>query len=544
MAAGETVGGQPTEDEDHTRPDRHPDRGGAGARTTTPTATRAEPLTDPEPLNDAERRQLDVVRRFGTVGALLMGVGALGAGAAPVINPLPGVRVLGLMTRMPTVALACTFTGMLMVVLAWLWLGRLAAPRRRRLISRSQMDRTMVMWALPFVVAPPMFSRDVYSYLAQSEIAVRGMNPYELGPADALGVDDPLTRGVTNIWRETPAPYQPLFLILSRGITMIVGGDNVIPGILLHRVLALAGFAMIVWALPRLARRCGVQPTYALWLGAANPLVLFHLVSGIHNEALAIGLMLAGFELALARSALLGTVIVATAAMVKLPAALALGFLGAALARRAGGRISDLLRTAAWMLAVFATVVVAASLGSGLGFGWIEALSTPGMVRSWLSPVTAVSQTSAGLGILLGLGNHTDAILALARALGYAAAAGVCGRLLWVSFRGRMEPMVGLGAGLGAVMLLGPVLHPWYLLWAALPLAASSTRLRFRLSATWLSALVACAVFPPGSAFDHRLYVPQFAILAALVTLILPLLLVRGRIPKAERLFHPAPPGR
>ena len=61
----------------------------------------------------------------------------------------------------------------------------------------------------------------------------------------------------------------------------------------------LLGLAMIVWALPRLARRFGVPPVSALWLGAANPLVLFHLVVGVHNEGLAIGLMLVGLELAL-----------------------------------------------------------------------------------------------------------------------------------------------------------------------------------------------------------------------------------------------------
>ena len=72
-------------------------------------------------------------------------------------------------------------------------------------------------------------------------------------------------------------------------------------GVAFHRLLALLGFAMIVWALPRLARRFGINPVSALWLGAANPLVLFHLVVGVHNEALAIGLMLVGMELALRR---------------------------------------------------------------------------------------------------------------------------------------------------------------------------------------------------------------------------------------------------
>ena len=60
---------------------------------------------------------------------------------------------------------------------------------------------------------------------------------------------------------------------------------------------ALVGVILIVWALPRLAQRFGVQPATAIWLGAANPLLIFHFVAGAHNDALAIGLMVAGLEL-------------------------------------------------------------------------------------------------------------------------------------------------------------------------------------------------------------------------------------------------------
>ena len=68
---------------------------------------------------------------------------------------------------------------------------------------------------------------------------------------------------------------------------------------LCHRLVVLVGVGLIVWATPRLARRCGVAEVSALWLGAANPLLIMHLVAGIHNEALMLGLMLAGTEFAL-----------------------------------------------------------------------------------------------------------------------------------------------------------------------------------------------------------------------------------------------------
>ncbi|HEY0639686.1 MAG TPA: polyprenol phosphomannose-dependent alpha 1,6 mannosyltransferase MptB [Pseudonocardiaceae bacterium] len=487
------------------------------------------------PLDAAEVRSLEVTRRFGTVGALLMAIGALGAGANPVDNPLFGLRVLGLPTRNYTVSLAIICAGVAMVVLAWLWLGRLARPGRERLLSRGQLDRTVAMWAAPLVLAPPLFSKDVYSYLAQSAMVARGIDPYTTGVAEGMGVADPLVRTIPSLWRDTPAPYGPLFLGLGRGITALAG-ENVVASVLLHRVLALAGLAMIVWAVPRLARRFGADPVAALWLGAANPLVLFHLVSGVHNEALMIGLMVAGLEVALARSWVLGAVLISLAAMVKVPAVLALAFLGVVLARRWGGRIRDLARAAAVMLGIVAAVTVAIGAGSGLGFGWMFALGTPNAVRSWLSPITDLGSLGGHVGILLGLGDHTDAALSLTRSVGLAAAAGVCVWLLWSCFRDRMDALTGLGVGLGAVVLLGPVVHPWYLLWAAIPLACSATASAphaggYRRAAVVLSVALALLVPPTGQDFYLRAFVLLQAIAGAAVILAAPLLLVRGKLP-------------
>src|SRR5262249_57631846 len=91
------------------------------------------------------------------------------------------------------------------------------------------------------------------------------------------------------------------------------------------------GSKLIVWARRGLGMGGGVSPVFALRLGAANPLVFFHLVSGVHNEALMLGLLLLGLELilrgpALGPTLLAGCALIAAAAEVKVPAALALGF--------------------------------------------------------------------------------------------------------------------------------------------------------------------------------------------------------------------------
>jgi alpha-1,6-mannosyltransferase len=521
------------------RGDRGPDTDGAPA--------------DPRALDRTERKQLDVVRRFGTVGSLMLAIGSLGAGAAPVFNPVVHLPVLGLFTRMPTVSLTLAFLGMWLLTLAWLGLGRLATPGRVRIVSIPQLGRTLMMWITPLVFVVPMFSRDVYSYLAQSEIAARGLDPYKLGPADALSDQDPLTVGVPTIWRDTPSPYGPLFLTVGKWISKITH-EHVVSGIVLHRVLALLGLALIVWALPRLARRFGVNPASALWLGAANPLVLFHLVVGVHNEALAIGLMLVGFELALKRMPkvvpegpfpawqpgelrwyAIGATVVTMGAAVKIPAALALGFLGVMIARRRGGKMRHLFGVAGALGVIFLAVLTAISLGSGLGYGWVTTLNTANSIKSWMAPTTSLGFGAGGIGLLLGLGNHVDAAIGVARAIGTVLGPLIAAKLLWDAFRWKVRPLVGLGVALGAVLLFGATVQPWYLLWAALPLAVAAGNTRVRTLATVLCAVLAVVgPAPTGYNFDGHVFVLTQANSAALIVVIASIVLARKYIPKTR----------
>ena len=133
-----------------------------------------------------------------------------------------------------------TTTGAVMMALAWLMLGRFALGQRR--MTRSQLDRTLALWVLPLLVAPPMYSRDVYSYLAQSEIAIKGLDPYRVGPAPGLGLDHVFTLSVPNMWRDTPAPYGPLFLWIGQGISAITG-ENIVAAVLCHRLVVLLASA-------------------------------------------------------------------------------------------------------------------------------------------------------------------------------------------------------------------------------------------------------------------------------------------------------------
>ena len=472
------------------------------------------------PLDAAELTSLAHTRLFGATGTVMMAIGALGAGARPVVqDPTFGVRLLNLPSRIQTVSLTMTTTGAVMMALAWLMLGRFAIGKRR--MSRGDLDRTLLLWILPLLIAPPMYSKDVYSYLAQSQISQNGLDPYRVGPASGLGLGHVFTLSVPSLWRETPAPYGPLFLWIGRGISELTR-QNIVAAVLCHRLVVLAGVMLIVWATPRLARRCGVAEVSALWLGAANPLLIMHLVAGIHNEALMLGLMLAGAEFALRGidsprlmpgswrpgtdwepmgMLLAGSILIVLSSQVKLPSLLALGFVTAALAYRCGGTLRALLLAGGGMAALSLTVMAIVGWASGLGFGWIYTLGTANVVRSWMSPPTLLALGTGQVGILLGLGDHTTAVLALTRAIGVLIIMVMVTWLLLAVFRGRLHPIGGLGVALGITVLLFPVVQPWYLLWAIIPLAAWATRTGFREAVIVITLVV--GIFGPTANGDR-----------------------------------------
>ena len=374
----------------------------------------------------------------GTVGSALVAVGGWGSGALP---PGSSYWVLGT----PLVLL-----GVLVLTGAWWFL-------RSRYVAAS------VLWGAPLLLAPPMFSRDVYAYAGQALLVVRGVDPYSSGPGALSG---PLVTGVDEVWLDTGSPYGPLWLWVA-GLVVRVTGESLLPALAGMRLLAVLGLALAAWALHRLG---GPR---ALWLGVANPLVLVHLVAGAHNEALMLGLMVAGLAVS---SLPLAAVLVTLGALVKLPAIAVLPFLVMAVPGWAARA-----RAAAVVLGASAATVLAVSLGTGLGFGWLTTLDA-GRARLSLFSLTT------GLGMLLP---WLEPVLALGLLVG----AGVAAWLLWRT--PALGPVRAAGLALLAVSLLLPVVQPWYVLWGVLPLAAV---LRGR-HATALGALclvLALLVWPSG----------------------------------------------
>src|ERR1700727_1869912 len=234
--------------------------------------------------------------------------------------------------------LVLVYVGMAVLSGAWLALGR-ALPSRRTLTAIG------ALWILPLALAPPLFSRDVYSYLAQGLILHLGHSPYHTAPAALAGLGHQhVLDAVSPFWRHTTAPYGPLFLALL------------------------------------------------------SPLVTLELVSAGHNDLLMVGLLAAGVAYALDGRPLLGVAICALAATVKVPALAGAAVIAGAWGREEGGRGAQVrFMVAAALLALAVLGVV--TLVAGVGVDWLSTslFSTPAKVRLAITPATGLGFTVASL---------------------------------------------------------------------------------------------------------------------------------------------------
>jgi hypothetical protein len=460
-------------------------------------------------------------RWLGFGGALLLAVGAAGAGVLPRpddLGDLPVIRTLRTDAGV-TVSIVLAVLGMAALVGAW-W-----ALRRADSLTPRWVITTTAFWSLPLLVAPPLFSRDVYSYAAQGDLLAHGLNPYDGGPA---ALPSQWLESISPTWYDTAAPYGPLFLQLARFAVWLCGGQLPV-AVLLLRLVALIGVALIAGYLPRLAKACGVPAGSALWLGLASPLLLAHFVSGAHNDALMVGLLVAGLAYAAERRGYPAAVLLALAVAVKAPAAVALPFavlLWSAHWPGRSGVAQAAIRTAVVAAGTFGAVTVL----TGLGFGWVgAALNTPGASVQWTSVPTGWGIAAGWVASGLGQPGAVDGCIAAARAAGTLLMLAVLVGLGVAAWRRAADVRYVVscaGWALLAVVVLAPAFHPWYLLWATVPLAASTVDRRVRTGLAAVSAALCFLVLPDGFNLARVTAVPG-TLLDLAVTVALVVFLVR-----------------
>ncbi|MGK5521463.1 polyprenol phosphomannose-dependent alpha 1,6 mannosyltransferase MptB [Micromonospora sp. URMC 107] len=428
-------------------------------------------------------------RYAGLVGAVLLAVAGWLGGALPRATGVPGPG-----DGPWVVALWLGGTGLM--VGAW-WALRRGAPSTRWAYL------TAGLWALPLLAAPPLGSRDVHSYACQGWAYAHGVDPYATGVAEA---GCPWVESVAPIWRDTPAPYGPFFVLLA-ALAVTLGG-GLVGAIVAFRLLAVAGVLLAAVCLPGLARAAGVPTRRAAWLALASPLVGVHLVAGAHNDAVMLGLLLPGLLVLLRRPGRPGPLLLAGALLglavtVKATAVVVLPFAALA-AVRGRHTVRALLRDGGWLAGGVLGAVAVTSLLSGLGLGWVGGLTRSGDSEQWTSPPTAVGFVVDYAGGLVGREPGAVPVTRAAALLLLAVAVAALWWRAWTGLRRRDDvrqraahpdaarprvALLGAGLALAATVVLAPVFHPWYATWPLALLAVAARR------TTWFAAPCAAAAF-------------------------------------------------
>ncbi len=444
--------------------------------------------------------------------------------AVPGSTPAPGQWLF--------LGVVAVYGGMLLMLRAWYDVVRITT--RHPGIPVARLVPIFAAWVAPMLVVAPLFSRDLYSYAAQGEMMSHGINPYTYGPG-VLG-QGPFVFHVDKLWQYVPSPYGPAFLAVDAWIVEATG-HNALMSVEGLRLLALLGTVLFATAVPVIAKSFGRDPSVAFTLAALNPLVILHLVGGGHNDAVMLGLLVAGYALARRGHPILGIVFCGFAASVKVPALIGAVYIGWEWLG-AGRPIRERLRPVATALLLSLAVMAVLSEIAGLGWGWISGLNNPDKVQSWLDPATGIGKIVGRLVSLLGLGDHTHLLLTLARGTGLLLAGWVALRLLIRSEK--MGSLKALGWSLIAIVVLSPVVQPWYASWGFVFLAPVAVGKVRRLIVIFSG--IACFVgLPGGRVLVNELSVanPLLVAFAAAALLGILVLLVAPQARVIRRSGHP-----
>ncbi|WAL69163.1 polyprenol phosphomannose-dependent alpha 1,6 mannosyltransferase MptB [Amycolatopsis cynarae] len=435
---------------------------------------------------------------MGTIGSLLLLLGALGAAGILIRDPVIGAGPLSWLRyghgRM--LANAVLYGGFALVVWAWVRLGRYMLAGR---IGSKPILVAAACWMGPLIISPPLFTRDVFSYLGQGAQLLHGLNPYAHGPAE-LTILPNVVQNVHPVWQTTPAPYGPLFLLVAKGIVAVTG-DNVIAGVIVTRLVLLVGLGAMVWALPRLVRHLGGKVPIAMWLAVASPMTVIHLVGGPHNDLLMIGALTVGVLAALERKHVLAVALVTVGMLIKPTAAIALPFLVWVWVNHLPGdnRMRNLVKAGAASLGIFAVVFVAGtwvSLGS-VNLGWVTGLKAPQLVTNWLNPSTGIGQIVYTV-VHLVVNVPESPFVTVARLFSWLALAVFFVRQWWKARFGGNEAIFRMAMTLLATAILAPPTLPWYLTWGFVVAAAFPWRRRHLAIVVAVAIFLVMAYYPTG----------------------------------------------
>ena len=136
------------------------------------------------------------------------------------------------------------------------------------------------------VLVPPLTSADVLMYAAYGRLQRLGRDPYTITPAEVFrSTFDPVLVHTERPWQDTPSVYGPI-ASWTQWLANALGGDSMHDVVFWLQVLCVVPFLVIGALLVKLAHGDPARQARAVLLTVANPLLVWAVVAGAHNEAL------------------------------------------------------------------------------------------------------------------------------------------------------------------------------------------------------------------------------------------------------------------
>ena len=252
---------------------------------------------------------------------------------------------------------------------------------------------------------------------------------------------------------------------------MVTGlvGDNVTAGVAAYKVLSLLGFITIAWSIPRIASKLGADPAVALWLGVANPVIILHLIGGMHNESLMVGLVSIGLLAALNRHFHAALLLVGTAVAMKATAVIAAPFIVWMMLHYYAPKGSSKWRSLSVFVlsGLIALVEIIAAVAlitwiSGTSWGWLSQVSGNSKVINPLAgPTLATDVIFPAVQIFMPDASY-NAILAVLRSIAMVCMLIGLVAVWWLCRKDDRDAVMGTAAAYQVAFVFNAVTLPWY----------------------------------------------------------------------------------
>ncbi|GAA2550456.1 hypothetical protein HD598_000773 [Neomicrococcus aestuarii] len=393
----------------------------------------------------------------GFIGSVLVLLGSCGVGWLAIVSPLNrNSWLITLRTETWGVALSTVLLtlGCWVLFRAWLRLRQLLSGWPEG--SLKAVTLAGGIWTIPMMFCVPIFSRDVFAYIGQGRLVASGQDPYVDGIST---LSNWFQLGADPRWAQSETPYGPLFLWIEYLVNQM-GGTSPDLSVFLYRVAALLGVVLLAIYVPKLAALHGVEEAKAQWLTVANPFLLINFVASAHNDALMVGLAVAATYFAATKRGVLAVVLITASIGVKLITIVLLPFIGLLWAG-AGASWFKKIRYWAYTGLIVLALMTLTGLLNGYGFGWLKVMLVTGTGYSVFAPLGMLVMFFEG--IFNAWGIDPSGVLPTIKLIGRVTSVIV---VLFVIFRGKHEHLVQrMGIAFAALVILSPVIMPWYLLW-------------------------------------------------------------------------------